>query len=345
MLGTSGRPLASCFELVMLDLDGVVYRGPVAVPGVARDLAAVRAAGTGLAFVTNNAARTPQVVAEHLVSLGVPAEPHEVVTSSQAAAGLLAQDLPGNAVVLVLGSPALAEAVRTVGLRPVVVGSAGWEEVVPVAVVSGFAPELVWSDLLRSAVLIREGLPWVAANTDLTFPAEFGVAPGHGALVALLEQYSGRRARVAGKPQPPLLLETMRRAATDRAVMVGDRLDTDIAAGRAVGVPSVLVMTGVSDLATLRAARGPERPDVVLDTLAGLGRAQAVPRRRGQSWTHGPWQVEVGGALYVLGAPADPQPHDWDTWWQVVAAASWAAHDETGDLPELVAPVLPPIAR
>lgn len=345
MLRECPEPLVHRYPLLMLDLDGVVYRGPHRVPEVDQHLAAARTSGARLAFVTNNAARGPAQVAAHLTGLGVPAQPEDVVTSAQAVASMVAAALSPGAPVLVLGSQALADEVAAAGLCPVLVGSPDWSEVRAQAVVSGFAPDLVWRDLIRAAVLIRDGLPWWAANTDLTFPADFGLAPGHGALVRMLSEYSGVHPRVAGKPEPQLLRETMTRCGTTRALMVGDRLDTDIAAGRRAEVATLLVMTGVSDLATVLRAAPQERPDHVLDTLAGLADPHVLPQRDGVHFRHGPWQAELAGADLKIRAVEDIDDRacsgHWDRWWQLVCTAAWTHLDSTGELVRVLGPVPP----
>ena len=184
-LGASEEPLATAYDLAMLDLDGVVYIGREAVPGAAGHLADARKAGIRLAFVTNNASRPADDVAAHLRDLGVDAETDDVVTSAQAAARVLRDRFGAGAAVALLGGRGLETALRAEGLVPVAVGDDA------VALVSGYGPDVLWRDVMRAAVLVRDGLPWVASNTDLTFPAAFGVAPGHGVQVQMLRTFTG----------------------------------------------------------------------------------------------------------------------------------------------------------
>ena len=144
----------------------------------------------------------------------------------------------------------------------------------PAAVMQGFSPDVSWRDLAEATFAVRTGLPWIATNPDLTFPAPGGIAPGNGALVRLVAETVGRGPdAVAGKPEPPLLREAIRRTRAGRPLMVGDRLDTDIAAGARIGIPSLLVFTGVTTLAELLAAVPEERPEYLGADLRVLLRA------------------------------------------------------------------------
>ena len=283
-LGSSTEPLDRRYDLAMLDLDGVVYIGSDAVPGAPEHVAAARAAGMRVAFITNNASRPPGAVAEHLRELGVEAGPDDVVTSAQAAGRVLSDRLGAGARVVVLGGRGLADAVAEAGLVQV-----GVDEDAE-AVVTGYGPEVLWGQIMRAAVRIKDGLWWVASNTDLTFPTTFGVAPGHGVLVETLRRFTGVEPVVAGKPARPLLDETVRRCGGERPLMVGDRLDTDIEGAHAAGVDSLLVMTGVTGLAELVAA-GPElRPTYISADLGGLDAPQPVPEVSEDAVSLGGWQ-------------------------------------------------------
>lgn len=320
MLTSSDSPLCAAHDLAMLDLDGVVYVGPDAVPGAAEHLAAAREAGIGVAFITNNASRPPEAVAQHLSDLGVPAGPTDVVTSAQAAASVLRDRLGAGGRVVLLGARGLEEALRERELVPV-----GVEDDAD-AVVSGYGPQVPWGDIMRAAVRIRDGLWWVASNTDGTIPTPFGVAPGHGVLVDTVRRFAGVEPVVAGKPARPLLDETVRRVGGERPLMVGDRLDTDIAGARNVGIDSLLVLTGVTGLTELVGARPDERPSYVGVDLRALVEAQPAPEQEADAWTLGGWRARTdGGALSVDGDGSV------DDWWRVVAAAGWSWLDAHGE--------------
>lgn len=320
MLESSAVPLVEAYDLAMLDLDGVVYVAGDAVPGAPAALAQARKAGIGLAFITNNAARPPGVVSGHLRELGIEADASDVVTSAQAAARVLAERLPTGARVVMLGAAGLEEALRDEGLEPVEV-----EDEDAAALVTGYGPDVLWRDIMRAAVRVRDGLFWVASNTDHSVPTAYGVAPGHGVLVDTLQRFSGVEPVVAGKPQRPLLDETVRRVGGERPLMVGDRLDTDIEGARNAGMDSLLVLTGVTGLEELVAARPEERPTYVAPDLGGLLVAHEVPVRDHATFESGGWWARVeDGRLSVTGAGNEI------TWWQVVAQTAWAHLDEHG---------------
>jgi len=252
-------------DALLLDLDGVVYIGPDAVPHAADALAAARAAGLRLAFVTNNASRTPAVVAQHLSELGVPASGQDVVNSAQAAATHLAATLPAGSPVLLVGGAGLVEALAEVGLRAVT--SLADE---PVAVVQGFSPDLGWKQLSAATQAVRSGLPWTATNLDATVPTPGGPAPGNGLLVHVVAEAAGRRPdAVCGKPERALFDVAVQRLGARRALVVGDRLDTDLQGAVAAELPGLLVLTGVTDVAGLLAAAPGERPVFVARDLRG----------------------------------------------------------------------------
>jgi glycerol 3-phosphatase-2 len=319
-LGHSADPLRSAYDVAMLDLDGVVYIGAAAVVGAPEHLRAAEDAGMKLAFVTNNAARTPDTVAHHLVELGVRATPDDVVTSAQAAARLVAGEVSEGANVFVIGGDGLFAALEEHGLRGVQT-----LDPAPAAVVSGYHPDLRWRTVIDGAILVRQGRPWFASNTDATVPTPHGPGPGNGVLVAAVAQFAGRQPVVAGKPEPPLFHETQRRVGGERPLVVGDRLDTDIEGANRAGYDSLLVMTGVTGLEELVAAEPATRPTYVAADLGGLGRPQPAPTADGPAWVVEGWRAVVqDGALRVTGDGSA------DAWWQAVAAAAWAHLDTTG---------------
>ncbi|MDP2288462.1 MAG: HAD-IIA family hydrolase [Actinomycetota bacterium] len=253
------------FDVLFFDLDGVVYIGTEMVQGASAAIESARQQGARCIFVTNNASRTPGEVAAHLRALGVPAQIEDVITASMAGATLVSEFVDSGEV-LAIGGDGVAAALLERGLTPV---STFTESVR--AVLQGYGPNVGWRDLAEATYAVRAGLPWIATNLDSTLPTVRGIAPGNGALVSVVAQTVGRRPdAVAGKPEPALLKEAIRRSGALRPLMIGDRLDTDIAAGSRLGMPTLLVETGISTLAQAQAARGELRPTYVAKDLSCL---------------------------------------------------------------------------
>lgn len=264
-LAACDGPLVAGYDVAMLDLDGVVYRGGRAVAGAPEHVEAVRARGLRVAFVTNNASRSPAVVAAHLRALGVAADDDDVVTSAQAVARLVADRFGRGARILSIGGDGLRAALVACGLLPVVS-----LEQEPVAVVQGFGPHIGWADLAEASYAVASGLAWFASNTDRTVPTARGTAPGNGMLVEAVAAATRTRPEVAGKPEPALFDETVRRVGGTSPLVIGDRLDTDIEGANRVGADSLLVLTGVTGLDDLACAPPSRRPTYVAPDLEGL---------------------------------------------------------------------------
>lgn len=325
MLKEADQPLARLHDLAVLDLDGVLYIGPDAVPGAVEAARTAHALGCRNAYVTNNASRTPAEVAAHLARLGFGAEAEDVVTSAQAAARVLAERLEPGAEVYVIGGPGLHSALAQRGLRGVSERTPG-----VAAVAQGYGPDMPWRQVIDGAILVREGLLWVASNADMTMPTPTGPGPGNGTLVDLVARFAGRVPVVAGKPEPPLFEETRDRMASTAPIVVGDRLDTDIAGAARLGWASLLVLTGVTGLPELVCAPRDQRPDHIGLDLGALCQPQPAPKRQGDGWALGGWRARVaGGRLLVDGSGGVAD------WWRVVACASWCHLDETGTSAEI----------
>jgi glycerol-1-phosphatase len=323
VLKPADRPLCEIHDLAVLDLDGVVYVGRRAVPGAVRALRQAQEAGMKLGFVTNNAARPPDAVAEHLRSLGVPAEAADVVTSAQAAARVVSELVPRGSTVFLVGGDGLDEALRDRGLRPVTEPEEG-----VAAVVQGFSPTMPWQRVVDGAMLVAQGLPWVASNTDMSLPTERGLGPGNGTLVDLVARFAHRSPEVAGKPHAALFEETLDRVGGDRPLFVGDRLDTDIAGAVAIGWDSLLVMTGVTRLEELVAAPPEQRPTYLAPDLGGLLAGQpgvAATADEGHRVELGGWTTQVeDGQLSSCGRGSAAD------WWRAVAVTAWSHLDAAG---------------
>ncbi|MEU8675982.1 HAD hydrolase-like protein [Streptomyces sp. NPDC048560] len=299
-LGSSAA-LNEAYDTALLDLDGVVYAGGHAIVHAVDSLRTARDGGMHLAYVTNNALRTPDAVAEHLTELGVPAAAADVITSAQAVARLMADQLPSGARVLVIGGEGLRVALRERGLVPV--ESADDE---PVAVAQGYGgPDMPWGRLAEASYAVARGLPWFASNTDLTIPSARGIAPGNGAAVEVVRIATGAEPQVAGKPLPPMHRETVLRTGAERPLVVGDRLDTDIEGAFNGGVDSLLVLTGVTDAAQLLAAEPRHRPTYVDRDLRGMLTGQPEVTADGDAVRCGGWSASVREDELVLDGEGD----------------------------------------
>jgi glycerol 3-phosphatase-2 len=272
-------PLAERYDVALVDLDGVTYRGLEPIDGASEGLAGARALGMRLVFVTNNASREPESVAEQLAGLSIPAEPAEVMTAAQAAAQLLASRLPRGSKVLVVGGAGLVTAVRAAGF--VIVASADDE---PDAVAQGFAPELGWTQLAEAAYAVERGAWHVASNLDLSLPTARGFAPGNGSLVGAVQAATGVVPDSAGKPSPTMYRLAIERLGAERPLVVGDRLDTDLAGARAGNYPGLHVLTGVSTARDDILAVPGNRPDFIGADLRSLLAAHPLPELATESW-------------------------------------------------------------
>jgi glycerol-1-phosphatase len=297
-------------DLILADLDGTLYQGREAIPGAVDAVRAAGDRGVRTLYVTNNASRSPGNVAAHLAELGYPAGADDVATSSQAAAALLAEQLPDGAKVLVVGTAALVAEITAVGLIPTDTAAGA------TAVVQGLDPELRYATLAEACIALRAGAVWVACNVDPTLPSERGPLPGNGSLVAVLRTATRLEPQVAGKPAPALMQTAARRVGASAPLVVGDRLDTDIQGGRAAGMATLLVLTGVTDAAELLAAPPEARPDYLGADLAALDLDPddlALGPRPGWTVDGGPDGLVLSGSGDALDALRALCVRHWDT--------------------------------
>jgi HAD superfamily hydrolase (TIGR01450 family) len=311
----SDEPLDTAYDVGLLDLDGVVYLGGTAIPGAAEALRKAEAAGMRLAYVTNNAFRTPAAVAELLTGFGVPATKDDVVTSAQAAARLLAERLPPGAPVLVVGGSGLRLALRERGLRPV---STAIDK--PQAVVQGYAPDISYSLLAEGGMAVAAGALFVASNGDRTLPSRRGRQPGNGALIQVIATATGVQPLVAGKPEPPLHQESVLRTGARHPLVVGDRLDTDIEAAYRVGADSMLVLTGVTSPAEAVLAPPSQRPTYLAEDVAGLLEPHPDVTEKDGAFSCGGWTARLDGDRLELTGDAERIDG-----LRALCAAAWAA--------------------
>ncbi|QFQ30013.2 HAD-IIA family hydrolase [Janibacter melonis] len=314
---TDARPLVERYDALICDLDGVVYKGAVAVPHAVDVLESLR---QPVVYATNNASRTPADVAAHLRELGLSALDDAVVTSSTAAAGVLAAELDPGALVLAVGGPGVSDALTAAGLVPVAPSARAGRHVA--AVVQGYGPDVTAADLAEAAYAIQDGARWVATNVDRTLPTDRGVAPGNGSLVGAVRLAVDVEPEVMGKPAAPMYTIAARslEISPDRVLAVGDRLETDLGGAVAAGTAGLLVLTGVHGWADAAAAGPSTRPDHVVEDLRGLlepypyGRVEDGRHHRGSAMA-----AVHGGELHVEGDGVDAL--------RAALDAIWAARD------------------
>lgn len=327
----STQSLQTVYDCALLDLDGVVYRGANAVDHAAAAIETARQGGMSTMFVTNNAARTPGTVADHLTDLGVPTGPEEVTTAAMAAAALVASEATKATRVLAVGGPGLRQALADEGLH--LVDDA---DQAPTVVVQGFDPALTWADLAEAAYAVGRGAQYVASNMDASLPTERGFAPGNGALVGAVVAATGVQPRSTGKPQPDIFRQAARAAGARAALVIGDRLNTDLAGARAAQMPGLHVCTGVDGPTEVLRAIETQRPSFLAADLRGLAQPHPVPRFADGWWTCAAAAARiVGQALQIhrdgatVTLDAQVATIDLDEL-RAAAAAAWAASDTAG---------------
>jgi glycerol 3-phosphatase-2 len=320
MLRSSSRALAEEYDLGLVDLDGVVYLGPEPVEHAVSGLRGARDAGMEVVFVTNNASREPEAVAEQLRELGIVAEVGDVLTSAQAAVALLGTVIRPGGSVLVVGGPGLVAAVRDGGYR--MVDSA---DDAPDAVIQGFGPEVGWRELTEASYAVCRGARYVVTNRDVTQPKERGIAPGNGTLVAVVVATTGVEPLSAGKPEPTMFRLAAQVRSASRPLVIGDRLDTDLGAARAAGFDGLLVFTGVSRARDAILAPPEQRPDYLGVDLRSLLVPHPAPAPAAGGW----WVCNDAAArvvdrgMQVFDDGADPLDLA-----RAACAAAWEAADD-----------------
>jgi len=320
---TDAAPLWASFDAVGFDLDGVLYRGPLPVPGAPEAVRALQQAGIGIGYVTNNAARPPQAVVDQLAGFGISCTAGDIVTSAQATAHIMAADLPVGAQVLVVGSQALADEVAAVGLTPVWQRSAS-----TAAIIVGFEPELTWSKLNEGCYAVEQGAVFYACNNDLTRPTDAGLAVGTGAiLLAMAQPLGGKPPIMGGKPARPLLDEARGRLGAQHPLFVGDRLDTDIEGARVAGWASLFVLSGSHGPSDLVAAPPQRRPDFLAANVGGVLQPARVASFSNGLWRCGEATAVVNGDVAVITGPQETEAQRLDALW-ALANLAWQCADD-----------------
>ena len=256
------------FDALIVDLDGVVYLGSTAIEHAVDVLSLIQREGMPVFYATNNASHTAEQVAERISGLGLPTDPEQVITSSDACADFLESSVPPSANIRVVGADGIRARLANLGYQ-LALGDEEPERTCDV-VVQGHSPTTTWRDLAAGFRSIIAGATWVATNLDMTIPLQQGLAPGNGAMVAALAEAAGRRPDIViGKPYRPMFDSFTRRCSSVKPLIIGDRRDTDIAWANAVGCASLQVGTGVDPIDAV-AVRPNLTPTYVAADLRGL---------------------------------------------------------------------------
>ena len=289
------------YDTLLADLDGVVYEGKQAIDFAVESINALQAGGVAVGYVTNNSSRKPETIATQLNDLGLHVFADAIIGSAQTGVELLSTLIPAGSKVLVVGGEGLRA--RVAGAGFIVVDSS---EDNPSGVIQGFAPDVAWKHLAEAAFAIQNGAKWVATNSDWTLPQERGLAPGNGTLVSAVHTAVGQLPLVAGKPEPAIFETALRVFETDRALFVGDRIDTDITGANRAGIDSALVLTGVSTRKELLGINPEGRPTYILGNLSELLAAYNSPSQTKRGFKCGTAEVELlGNRLLVTHGDPD----------------------------------------
>ncbi|NJE54578.1 HAD-IIA family hydrolase [Thermococcus sp. 21S9] len=254
---------------IIFDMDGVIYRGNRPIDGSREVIEYLKEKGIPFVFLTNNSTKTPEAYQQKLLSMGIDVPAERIVTSGLATRLYMERHVkPGK--VFVIGGKGLHEEMKRLGWGTVSLEECRegkWKEIAHVVV--GLDPELTYEKLKYGTLAIRNGASFIGTNPDTTYPAEEGLYPGAGAIIASLKASTGREPIIIGKPNEPAY-EIVREklGPVDEIWMVGDRLDTDIAFAKRFGMKAIMVLTGVSTLEDVE--RSEVKPDLVLPSIKEL---------------------------------------------------------------------------
>lgn len=257
----------SNIKALILDMDGVLWRENAPIGDLPAIFTGLHDCGLKVAFATNNATRTVDEYLKKFSGFGVTVDPWQIVTSAAAASDILSKHFPKRGAVFIIGENGLVHALEESGFEPI---TDPQDETVPVAVVGGFDRELTYPKLRRATLHIRAGVPFYGTNSDKTFPTPQGLIPGAGSILAAIETATDTKPVLFGKPLPAMMYMALEKLGTapGEALVVGDRLETDIAAGQAAGCKTALVLSGVSNREQAQVWQ--PAPDFVVEDLATL---------------------------------------------------------------------------
>lgn len=288
------------FDLLLADLDGVIYEGTKAIENAVDSVNSLAARGVQVGYVTNNSSRKSQTIVDQLNGFGLNSTADDIISSGQTAVELLQTKVASGSKIYVVGGEGLRSRVEAAGFEIV---SSSQDN--PAAVVQGFAPEVSWRELAEASYCIQNGAIWIATNNDWTLPQERGIAPGNGTLVSAVHTAVGQFPVVAGKPDPAIFRTALKVFNDRTALFVGDRLETDILGASNAGVTSALVLTGISNKKDVLSAKVGERPDFILESLADLLVDYPELKETKRGWKCAEAEVELLGerVLVVAGEP------------------------------------------
>ena len=276
------------YDVLLADLDGVVYEGTAAIKDAPEAIRALQNQGLPIGYVTNNSSRKPETIAAQLAGFGVLCEPQDIIGSGKTGVDILKTLVPAGAKVLVVGGEGLRARVTEGGFELVADSDSK-----PDAVIQGFAPDVSWRDLAEAAFSIQNGAKWVATNQDWTLPQEKGLAPGNGTLVSAVHTAVGQLPIVAGKPEPAIFHTAVEHFGAKKALFIGDRIDTDITGANRAGIDSALVLTGVSTRKEVIGIKPEGRPTYIIGSMAELLKPYKGPKKTKRGYSCDGAEVEL----------------------------------------------------
>ena len=258
--------LPSHIKALILDMDGVIWRSDTQIGNLAEIFARIEARGLKYVFATNNGTKTPEQYVERLAGFGVNVKPSQVVTSALGVAYMLGQKYPKGTKIFVIGEDGIKVALEEKGFEVLSTDNAPEAKVV----VMGIDRDITFDKMREATLLVRSGVPFYATNPDKTFPTPRGEIPGAGAWISVITTATEVEPIIAGKPFPFMMELSLEILGTkkDETLVVGDRLETDIAAGQAVGCPTALMLSGVSTKE--QADQWKPKIDIIANDLASL---------------------------------------------------------------------------
>lgn len=295
MFGKKSATVWGKYDVVLCDLDGVIYEGTDAIQDAPETINSFLATDIPVGYVTNNSSRKPETIADQLSGFGILTAPENVIGSAKTGVDILATLIPAGSKVLVVGGE---------GLRSRVV-EAGFELVKssddkPAGVIQGFDPSVAWNDLAEASYSIANGAKWVATNQDWTIPREKGIAPGNGTLVSAVHTAVGQLPIVAGKPEVAIYKTAVEHFGAKEPIFVGDRIDTDIRGANRAGIDSVLVMTGISTRKEVLGVKKEDRPKFIIGTMAELLKDYDLPKKTKRGYACNGAEVELLGNKVIV---------------------------------------------